>query len=181
MNRLEELREALGGVHPGAANKVKDHLEKYVIAFIQQSPFAVMASSDADGNCDASPKGGEPGFIKVVDERTLLIPDIGGNYLFQSYENIESNAKVGLVFMIPGVEVTARVNGSVSVLDVEEISARGVTAELKMTDQNSEIRQGLQLDVDEAYFHCPRAYQFADLWNTEVIAENSSKSLKDLL
>ena len=86
MSRIDSLREQLGGVHPGAAKKVKDHLEPYVQAFISKSPFAVMASSDNEGNCDASPKGGEPGFIKIIDERTLLIPDIGGNFLFQSYE-----------------------------------------------------------------------------------------------
>jgi len=181
MSRLEELREALGGVHPGAVNKVKDHMEKYVVAFIRQAPFAVLASSDAEGNCDASPKGGEPGFIKVVDDRTLLIPDIGGNYLFQSYGNFESNPKVGLVFMIPGIDVTARVNGRISVIESDEVADRGVTPALKMTDKNSEVRQGILLSVDEAYFHCPRSFQFADLWNSEVIASNASKSLKDIL
>ncbi len=181
MSRIEDLREALGGVHPGAATKVKDHLESNVATFIRQSPFAVMASSDAEGNCDASPKGGAPGFIKIIDERTLLIPDIGGNYLFQSYSNFESNPRVGLVFMIPGIEVTARVNGRISVLESDDVSERGVEAELKMTDKNSEIRQGILLLVDEAYFHCPRSFQFADLWNTDVIAANSQKSLKDIL
>ena len=111
MSRVEALREELGGVHPGAAKKVKDHLDDYLAGFISNSPFAVLATSNATGDCDASPKGGLPGFIKIVDERTLLIPDLGGNRLFQSYENFETNSKAGLIFMIPGMSVTVRVNG----------------------------------------------------------------------
>jgi len=82
MSRIDALRTELGGAHPIAAKKVKDHLEPYVRAFIENSPFAVMSSSNSSGDCDASPKGGEPGFVKVLDDRTLLIPDIGGNRLF---------------------------------------------------------------------------------------------------
>jgi uncharacterized protein len=76
MSRIDTLRTELGGAHPLAATKVKDYLEPYVRAFIEHSPFAVMASSNANGDCDASPKGGKPGFIKVIDEayRTSTVP-----------------------------------------------------------------------------------------------------------
>lgn len=180
VSRIDALRETLGGVHPGAATKVKDHLEPYVRAFIENSPFAVLSSSDAEGNCDASPKGGLPGFIKVVDDRTLLIPDIGGNRLFQTYQNFESNPRAGLLFMIPGMNVTVRVNGRVRLLEPNALDERGIEPELGWSDENSGLVQGILLDIDEAYFHCPRSFQFADLWNTETIAANGRRSIKSL-
>jgi len=180
MSRIDTLRSELGGAHPAAATKVKDHLEPFVQAFIRRSPFAVMASSNAGGDCDASPKGGQPGFIKVVDERTLLIPDVGGNRLFQSFQNFESNPKAGLVFMIPGMDVTVRVNGRVRVVEPAELDVMGLAPEVSFTDGNSHLVQGLMLTVDEAYFHCPRSFKFADLWNPATIAANKSLSLKDL-
>jgi uncharacterized protein len=180
MSRIDTLREQLGGAHPVAATKVKDHLEPMLRGFIARAPFAVMATSNADGDCDASPKGGLPGFVKVLDERTLLIPDIGGNRLFQGYQNIESNPKVGLVFMIPGMDVTVRVNGRVEVLEADALAERDVHGDVHKPDGNAGLIQGLKLSIDEAYFHCPRAFQFADLWNTDTIAANTGVSLKDL-
>jgi PPOX class probable FMN-dependent enzyme len=181
MSRVEALREELGGVHPGAAKKVKDHLDDYLTAFINNSPFAVLATSNATGDCDASPKGGLPGFIKIVDERTLLIPDLGGNRLFQSYENFETNSKAGLIFMIPGMSVTVRVNGKVTLADEATLADHAIVPEINNPDDNSNLVQGILLSIDEAYFHCPRAFQFADLWDTETIAANSERSLSSLL
>lgn len=180
MSRINALRNDLGGPSPAAASKVKDQLDPRIQAFIHRSPFAVMASSNATGDCDASPKGGLPGFIKVVDERTLLIPDVGGNRLFQSFDNFESNPKAGLVFMIPGMEVTARVNGRVRVVEPAELEALGLQPEVSFTDGNSHLVQGIMLSVDEAYFHCPRSFKFAALWDTGTIAANASLSLKDV-
>jgi uncharacterized protein len=180
MSRVQSLRDELGGVHPLAEKKVKDHLEPYVKAFIENAPFAVMASSDADGNCDASPKGGYPGFVKVLDDKTLFIPDIGGNRLFQSYGNFESNPKAGLVFMIPGFEVTARVNGRVTIVENQMLEALEAKAEVSNPDDNATVVQGIKLDIDEAYFHCPRSMRFSEVWNTDTISRNASMSLKDL-
>ncbi len=181
MSRIDKLREELGGAHPAAANKIRDFIEPYIKAFIENSPFAVMASSNAEGDCDASPKGGTPGFIKVLDQKTLLIPDIGGNRLFQSFQNFESNPKAGFIFMIPGVSVTARVNGTISVIDEAEMEHRNIAPELNHPDDNANLIQGMLLNVDESYFHCPRSMQFADLWNTATIITNADKSLKDLM
>lgn len=180
VSRIDTLRENLGGAHERAATKVKNHLEPYVQAFIRNAPLAVLATSNSDGDCDASPKGGTPGFIKVVDDTTLLIPDIGGNRLFQSYQNFESNPKAGLLFMIPGTTVTARVNGRISVLDEESLAAHNVQPELHNPDGNSGVVQGVLLHVDEAYFHCPRSMQFSELWDTKTIEANAQRSLKDL-
>jgi predicted pyridoxine 5'-phosphate oxidase superfamily flavin-nucleotide-binding protein len=141
MSRIDKLREELGGAHPAAANKIRDFIEPYIKAFIENSPFAVMASSNAEGDCDASPKGGTPGFIKVLDQKTLLIPDIGGNRLFQSFQNFESNPKAGFIFMIPGVSVTARVNGTISVIDEAEMEHRNIAPELNHPDDNANLIQ----------------------------------------
>ncbi len=180
MSRIDALRTTLGRPHPLAAKKVRDHLEPYVKAFIRHSPFAVMASANATGDCDASPKGGKPGFVKVLDDKTLLIPDIGGNRLFQSYQNFETNPKAGLIFFIPGFGVTVRVNGSVAVMAQEEVAAQGVSPEVNNPDDNAGMIQGIRLTVDEAYYHCPRSVGFANLWDTEAISENSGMSFKDL-
>lgn len=180
MGRIDQLREELGGAHPVAATKVKDHVEPIVRGFIEAAPFLVMASSNADGDCDASPKGGKPGFVKVLDERTLLVPDIGGNRLFQGYENFQSNPKVGLVFMIPGMNVTARVNGRVTVLEVDAVADLLGNPEVFWEDDNTRLIQAIRIDIDEAYLHCPRAFQFAALWEPDTIADNSKRSLKSL-
>ena len=180
MGRLANIRSESGGVHPLAENKVKDFLEPYVQGFIENSPFVVVASSNADGDCDASPKGGKPGFVKIVDERTLMMPDIGGNNLFQSFENYESNAKIGLIFMIPGMDVTVRVNGRVTVVEKEEFSQRVKEPELYWTDKNSRFVQATLIEVDEAYFHCPRSFKFASLWDTETIQATAQRSITSL-
>jgi len=180
MSSVEELRKALGGVHPLAANKVKDHLDPHTMAFVQNAPFAVMASSDEKGNCDASPKGGEPGFIRVLDDRTLLMPDFSGNRLFQSFENFESNAKAGFIFMIPGFDVTVRINGQVEPVDKSTIFDEPNVGDSPLYSENSEIVQGLRIRIEEAYFHCPRSFEFADLWNTKRIKENKNRSITSL-
>ena len=149
-------------------------MEKAVIEFIEKAPFLVMASSDNHGNCDASPRGGLPGFVKVINKKTLLIPDIKGNRLFHSYQNISKNGKVGLVFMIPGNDRTVRVNGTVQILQKEETFELLKTVEVKKTDKDAILIQGLLLKVEEAYPHCARAFTFSDLWNTEVIKTNKS-------
>ncbi len=179
MSRIAEMRVDRG-VHPLAETKVKDFLEPYVKGFIENSPFVVVASSNAQGDCDASPKGGKPGFVKIVDDRTLMMPDIGGNNLFQSFENYESNPKLGLIFMIPGMDTTVRVNGRVTVVEKEQFVERVKEPELYWSDKNAGFVQATLIEVDEAYFHCPRSFKFAGLWDTEIIQANSSRNIASL-
>jgi predicted pyridoxine 5'-phosphate oxidase superfamily flavin-nucleotide-binding protein len=120
-------------------NKVKDTLPEPVKAFIRQSPFIVMAASNREGWCDASPKGGMPGFVKSLDDRHLLIPDIAGNKLFQSYLNMAANPHVGLVFFIPGCPDVARVNGRVTILSAEEVKRREVEAAVHNPDDRTVV------------------------------------------
>ena len=102
----------------------------------------------------------------------LLIPDVAGNKLFQSYINVGENSHVGLVFMIPGTSRTVRVNGTASFVTKVELEAAGVTLEIHNPDDNSFVLQGLLVEVDEAYGHCPRAFFFSDLGNEQQIQEN---------
>ena len=166
------FNDQFGQMNPRAKSKVKGEMSDFVQKFIQASPFVVMASSDPEGNCDASPKGGKPGFVKVIDNTRLLLPDVAGNRLFQSYQNMDANPHVGLLFMIPGVNDTVRVNGTVSIVDKEELERQKVELSLHWMDDNSKHLQGIIINVEESYGHCPRAYNFAKLWDTDQIAEN---------
>ncbi|MYC32092.1 MAG: pyridoxamine 5'-phosphate oxidase family protein [Chloroflexi bacterium] len=166
------FNDQFGEMSERARVKVKGEMSEFVQKFIQASPFVVMASSDPDGNCDASPKGGKPGFVKVIDGARLLLPDVAGNRLFQSYQNMDANPHVGLLFMIPGVNDTVRVNGTVSIVDKEELDRQKVELSLFWTDDNAKHLQGIIINVEESYGHCPRAYNFAKLWDTDQIAEN---------
>ncbi|MBM4299688.1 MAG: pyridoxamine 5'-phosphate oxidase family protein, partial [Deltaproteobacteria bacterium] len=126
--------------------------------------------SNTDGDCDASPKGGKPGFAKVLNAKPLFLPDVAGNKLFHGYGNIESNPKVGLIFFIPGVGNTVRINGRVKIVDRSDMN--GAQLEVFNADKNAEILQGLLIDVEQAYSHCPRALKFSKLWDVEEITKN---------
>ena len=154
------------------ATKVKDILQDAHADFVQRSPFFVMATSGASGSCDASPKGGLPGFVKVLDESRLLIPDVAGNRLFQSYLNIDENPHIGLIFFIPGVGETLRVNGRATMVSKEALGRLEVKLEVQNPDDNSKVLQGLIVEVEEVYGHCPRALSFGDIWNEDRIREN---------
>ena len=171
MNK-EKLREKYGEPSKPATKKLLPYMTDWVQAFIQNSPFAVLSTADSEGNCDASPRGGKPGFVKVLDDKTLLIPDIRGNRLFDSYGNISENPKAGLVFMIPGFDYTARVNGRVRLVEKEELDQMGVDGEVFDPDESAITLQALLLHVDIAYGHCPRSLKFGRVWDTEQIDHN---------
>ncbi len=146
------------------ATKVKAYMSDKEMEFVRESPFLVMATSGADGTCDASPKGGKPGFVKVLDETRLLIPDVAGNRLFQSYLNMTDNPHVGLIFFIPGTTDTVRVNGKSEFVTKEELNTLEIELEVHNPDDNSKVQQGILVTVEEAYGHCPRALNFSKLW-----------------
>ncbi len=147
------------------ATKVQDFMPDKVQDFIRQSPFLVMATSSADGSCDASPKGGQPGWVKVLDDSRLLIPDVAGNRLFQSYLNMEENPQVALVFFIPGIRDTVRVNGSVEIVERARLDDLQIELQVFEPDENAKILQGVVVSVSESYGHCPRALAFSRLWD----------------
>lgn len=171
------FQETFGTPSDRARLKVIDTLSEDVQKFIQHAPFVVMATSNQQGQSDASPKGGTPGFVKVLDEKHLLLPDVAGNRLFQSYENIDTNPQVGLLFMIPGSDHTARVNGRARVVKKEDLEQYEMTLSVQWTDDNTKHLQGLLIEVEEAYGHCPRAFKFANLWDPETIQNNQANPI----
>ena len=155
-----------------AATKVKDELPELLRNFIMESPFIVIATSNSEGLCDASPKGGKPGFVKILDDQHLIIPDIAGNKLFQSYLNIIDNPHIGIVFFIPGCADVARVNGKVSFLDADEVKKLELEADVFNPDDRTMVIQGLLVEVEEAYGHCPRSLNFGEVWDVDQIQRN---------
>ena len=173
------FNETFGDPKETTEKKVRPRLTPYVQEFIKLSPFVVLASADDEGHCDASPKGGKPGFVSILDEHHLLFPDVAGNKLFQSYQNLESNPSVGLLFMIPGITSTVRVNGKATIVDKEELDRRHVQVALNNPDDRSYHLQGILIEVEEAYGHCPRAFTFSKLWDPEEISANQNREMPD--
>jgi len=163
-------QERFGAPAERTKGKVRPYMAEWIQNFIRHSPFCVMATSSGAGDCDASPKGGRPGFVKILNDRQLFLPDVAGNKLFHGYGNLETNPKIGLIFLVPGHENTVRINGRAKVVDGAEL--KDVKLEVFNADDKAEILQGLIIDVEESYSHCPRALKFSKLWDTELIAKN---------
>ena len=163
------FQEQFGKPKARTAAKVRNQMSPFVQEYINHSSFIVLATSDGEGNCDTSPKGGKPGFVRVVDDRHLIVPDVAGNRLFQSYHNMDQNPHIGLLFLIPGVDETVRVNGTVTILDQEELHKRQIEMSIHSPDDNAKQLQGLLVEVEESFSHCPRAFKFSKLWDTELI------------
>lgn len=157
------LGERFGEPSARAAGKVQPEVDEWTAAFIAKSPFCVLATSSAEGAMDASPKGGDPGFIQVADPKTLLIPDYKGNNLFFGMKNILENPRVGLLFFIPGENWTLRVGGNAQIVDDPATLDRLDTAGSKAKKPQLAIR----VDVEEVFLHCPKAFNHSDLWNPE--------------
>ena len=162
-----ELRAVVGEVHLIAERKVLDRLDHFCRDFIALSPFLVLASSDSEGRADASPRGDGPGFVQVLDEKTLLIPDRRGNNRVDSFGNVLSSPGVGLVFFVPGINETLRVNGRARL-------TRDTALLEPTTVQEKTPKLGLLVTVDEAYFHCGKALIRSKLWSQEVQVERGS-------
>ena len=166
---MNQAQQKFGEPIELVVKKVEPTMNAMIRDFVGVSPFAVLSTSDREGNCDASPKGGKPGFVKVLDEKRLLLPDVAGNKLFQSYENLETNPKAALLFFVPGCDWTVRVNGRASVVEKSDGRLAGIDPEVFESDENTKILQAILLEVDEAYAQCPRAFTFSRLWDVEQI------------
>jgi uncharacterized protein len=149
--------------------KTRPYLTEPIKAFIAESPMLVMATSDREGHCDASPKGGLPGFVRILDDTHLLVPDVAGNKLFQSYLNMDENPHVGLLFFIPGLSEVVRVNGRVVIVGRDALDREGVDGARHDPDATRDVVQGILVEIEEAYTHCPRALNYSRLWDTDEI------------
>lgn len=155
-----QLRSVYKPAMGGALKKVLPELDKHCIDFIAHSPFCVLSTSGADGSLDASPKGGEPGFLHVENARTLMMPDWPGNNRLDSLENLLDNSHVGMMLLLPGVDETLRINGIATISVDPDLRAR------LAIDGKSPISV-IVITVEEAYLHCARALWRSDLWNAD--------------
>lgn len=157
----EDLRAHFGKVSQLAEKKVLHHLDRFCREFIALSPFLVLASGDGKGNADASPRGDAPGFVAVLDDKTLLIPDRRGNNRVDSFANVMASPGVGLIFFVPGINETLRVNGKAEITQEEALLA-------PLTAHNVTPMIGLKVHVEETYFHCGKALMRSKLWAAEA-------------
>ncbi len=155
---VERLDEIYGDVVVGALGKQTDHVTEPGRAFIAASPFMILATASEDG-IDCSPKGDAPGFVQLLDDRTLLIPDRPGNNRVDGMRNIIANPKVGIIFMVPGANETYRVNGRARISIDPALLAR-------FEVRGKPPRAVIVVAVEEAFNHCPKAFVRADLWQT---------------
>ncbi len=153
-----EVRARLGEPEAMIKAKIGDRIDVHARRFIAHSPFLTLATADAAGRADCSPRGDYPGFVKVLDERTLALPDRPGNKIADSFRNIAENDGVGLLFFVPGMRETLRVNGSAYVTDDPDVLAR-------MRTEAKAPMLAIVVDVAEAYFHCGRALIRSRLWD----------------
>jgi uncharacterized protein len=135
-------------------------LDKHCRAFIALSPFVVLASSDAQGRCDASPRGDAPGFVTVLDDHTLAIPDRIGNKRVDTMLNLTENPRIGALFLVPGVNETLRVNGRARVsLEPALLASMAVKGKPPLS--------AMLIDIEEVYFQCAKALLRSELWNPD--------------
>jgi len=161
VNDAAELREVLGGEPTELVRKkIADRLNPLTRQFVERSPFVVVATGHPDGGLDVSPRGDPAGFVRILDERTLLLPDRPGNKLADTLTNLLEDDRIALLFLIPGVNDTFRVNGRARIVDDAELLADSAV-------EGKVPRLGILVTVEEAYTQCPKALLRSELWNTE--------------
>jgi uncharacterized protein len=163
---VELLRETYGAPNERSLKKQLSRLDKHCRDFIARSPFIVIASADPAGRCDASPKGDAPGFVRVIDDATLLIPDRLGNNRVDTLGNLVARPGIGVIFFVPGINETLRVNGRARITtDPELLGPLAVNGKVP--------RSGILISAEEVYFHCGKALIRSDLWNPDKRIQRS--------
>lgn len=153
----EELLTMIGTPSPLAKNKVIPFIDAHCRSFLAKAPFLVLSTSNKEGLCDASPRGDHPGFVHVLDDHHLLIPERSGNRRVDSLRNILSNPYVGLLFVIPGLEETLRINGKAQIIADQELLE-------PMQVQGRVPQLAIAVEVMECFVHCAKAFKRSGLW-----------------
>jgi uncharacterized protein len=155
--------------------KARPEIDIHAKNFIAMSPFCVLATSGSDGSVDASPRGGNPGFVHVAGPNQLLMPDRSGNNRIDSFRNIvEGSGFLQLIFFVPGIDETLRVGGRGKVSADPELMAA-------MVEFGKPPRAVLRIDVTEAYFHCGKALMRSKLWSTERVERKVFPSISEVI
>jgi uncharacterized protein len=161
-----QLREVLGQPTELVQKKIAGRLNRLTRQFVERSPFVVVATGRPDGGLDVSPRGDPAGFVRILDEQTLLLPDRPGNKLADTLTNLIEDDRIALLFLIPGVNDTFRVNGRARIVDDPEL--------LAASEVEGKVPQlGILVEVQEAYTQCPKALLRSELWNAERHIERS--------
>lgn len=163
----ETLRGLFPPTHTLAALKCIDRLDDHAQDFIRRSPFLCIGTQSADGTADVSPRGDPVGFVKILDQSTLAIPDRPGNNRLDTLVNILSNSNVGLLFIIPGFDDTLRVNGQASL-----VTDPAILAQMAVNDRVPKI--AIVVKVKEVFLHCAKAFRRSQLWNPEHFQDRSA-------
>jgi PPOX class probable FMN-dependent enzyme len=172
---LEQLRTLYAAPKERAVKKQLSSLDRHCKRYISLSPFVVLSSIGGDEVLDASPRGGAPGFVKIIDDNTLLIPDSPGNNRLDTLENIIHTGRLGLLFLIPGVDETLRVNGTA------ELSVAPADIALCTTEVRAP-KLVIRINVQQAYLHCAKAFMRSKLWESESqIARNQLPTMVDMI
>lgn len=161
-----ELREVIGSPAELTLTKIADRLNPLTRQFIERSPFVCVATSSPEGGLDVSPRGDPAGFVRILDERTLLIPDRPGNKIADTLTNLLVDPRIALLFLIPGVGDTFRVNGTARIVEDDELLAES-------TVNGKAPQLGIVVAIEEAYTQCPKAFIRSDLWNPEKHVDRS--------
>jgi uncharacterized protein len=160
------LRELIGHPLPVTPTKISPRLNDLTRRFVELSPFVCLSTSGIDGSCDVTPRGDPPGFVRILDETTLLMPERPGNRLADALRNILGNPHVGLLFFVPGVTDTFRVNGRAQIVtDAELLAPSEVEGKVP--------KLGLLIEIDEAYTQCSKALLRSRLWDPSCHLERS--------
>ncbi len=163
----QTLRALYGEISPRAAKKVLPRLDQHCRAFIAISPFLVLSSQSADGRGDVSPKGDAPGFVAVLDDETILIPDRIGNNRLDTMHNVLENPAVGLLFLVPGMNETLRINGTAELTtDAAMLAPLAVGGKVP--------KGGILIHVQEAFLHCAKALIRSKLWDPAIQIERQA-------
>ncbi|HLU35795.1 MAG TPA: pyridoxamine 5'-phosphate oxidase family protein [Thermomicrobiales bacterium] len=157
---VEELEGIIGVPGERVATKVTPYVTPLVRQFVMASPYFLMGTADADGNCDVTPRGDAPGSVLFLDDRTLVIPDRLGNRRIDSMKNILTNPHVGLLFLVPGTDETVRINGRAIITRDPELLAR-------LAMQGKEPKVVIVVEIDEVFTHCARSILRSKLWEPE--------------
>jgi PPOX class probable FMN-dependent enzyme len=165
IDSLDKLRTAYPPAKERSLRKQLDHLDRHCLRFISLSPFVVLASGGADNRFDASPRGGPPGFVRAERDR-LWIPDSPGNNRLDTLENIIATGRLGLLFLIPGVDETLRVNGSARLSDEKTLVE-------SFRDDKRAPRLAIEVRVEDAYLHCAKALMRSKLWSADHRVDRS--------
>ena len=164
IERKEQLRALYESPKDRALKKQLSGLDRHCINFINHSPFAVIATADNKGNMDASPRGGDRGFIRILDEKHIVIPDAKGNNRLDSLENIVETGTIGLLFLVPGIDETLRLNGK-AFLSTEEQYLKLFNTE------RIPPKIAIVVTVEETFLHCAKAFMRSELWNAASMTD----------